>query len=86
MLVGGVRLYDGSRWIDAAAGESLYVPEGGFHAFRNEPGEPASMLILLAPGAPREDYCETLADAARREVLNDEQRQEFFHRHDNYRL
>ena len=28
------------------------------HGFRNESGEPASMLILFTPGAPREDYFE----------------------------
>jgi oxalate decarboxylase/phosphoglucose isomerase-like protein (cupin superfamily) len=66
------------------AGDFLYVPEGGIHAFRNESGEPASMLILFAPGAPREDYFETLADAARREAMDDEQRAEFFLRHDTY--
>jgi oxalate decarboxylase/phosphoglucose isomerase-like protein (cupin superfamily) len=26
------------------------VPEGGIHASRNESDEPASMLILFAPG------------------------------------
>ncbi len=84
MLSGEVRLYDGERWIGATAGDFLYVPEGGMHAFRNESGEPASMLILFAPGAPREDYFETLADAARREAMNEEQRAEFFLRHDTY--
>jgi len=84
MLSGEVRLYDGERWIGATAGDFLYVPEGGIHAFRNKSGEPASMLILFAPGAPREDYFETLADAARREAMNEEQRAEFFLRHDTY--
>ncbi len=84
MLSGEVRLYDGERWIGATAGDFLYVPEGGIHAFRNESGEPASMLILFAPGAPREDYFETLADAARQEAMNEEQRAEFFLRHDTY--
>jgi hypothetical protein len=31
------------------AGDFPYVPEGGVHAFRNESGEPASMLLLLPP-------------------------------------
>jgi mannose-6-phosphate isomerase-like protein (cupin superfamily) len=62
ILSGTVRLYTGERWIDAAAGDFLHVPEGGVHAFRNESGAPASMLILFAPGAPREAYFEGLAE------------------------
>jgi quercetin dioxygenase-like cupin family protein len=54
-----VRLYDGARWLDAVVGDFLFVPEGGVHGFRNESGEPASMLLLFTPGAPREDYFET---------------------------
>jgi oxalate decarboxylase/phosphoglucose isomerase-like protein (cupin superfamily) len=79
-----VRLYDGNRWLDATPGDFLYVPEGGIHGFRNESGEPASMLILFAPGAPREDYFETLADTARREAMNEQQRAAFFVRHDTF--
>lgn len=84
VLAGQVRLYDGERWIGATAGDFLFVPEGGIHGFRNESGEPASMLILFAPGAPREDYFETLADAARREAMDEERWAEFFLRHDTY--
>lgn len=42
------------------------------------------MLLHFAPGAPREDYFETLADATRREAMDDEARAEFFLRHDTY--
>jgi mannose-6-phosphate isomerase-like protein (cupin superfamily) len=84
VLSGTARLYDGAKWLDAVAGDFLYVPEGGVHGFRNDSGVPASMLILFAPGAPREDYFETLADAGRREAMNDEQRAEFFLRQDTY--
>lgn len=86
VLSGAVRLYDGERWVDATPGDFLFVPEGGIHAFRNESGESASMLILFAPGAPREDYFETLADAARREAMDDQERAEFFRLHDTYWL
>jgi mannose-6-phosphate isomerase-like protein (cupin superfamily) len=58
VLSGTIRLFDGSTWIDGRPGDYLYVPEGGLHGFRNESGEPASMLILFAPGAPREAYFE----------------------------
>jgi oxalate decarboxylase/phosphoglucose isomerase-like protein (cupin superfamily) len=79
-----VRLYDARRWLNATPVDFLFVPEGGIHGFRNESGEPAAMLLLFAPGAPREDYFETLADAARRDALSDEERAEFFLRHDTY--
>jgi len=81
VLSGSVRLYDGSRWIDGNPGDFLYVPEGGVHAFRNESGEPASMLILFAPGAPREDYFERVSTAAR---MSDPERAEFFLQHDTF--
>ena len=48
VLAGTVQLYDGIRWTAATAGDFLFVPEGGIHAFRNDDG-PASMLILFAP-------------------------------------
>lgn len=86
ILSGTVKLYDGKKWADATAGDFLYVPEGGIHAFQNESGEPASMLILFAPGAPREDYFETLAEAAAGRVLGDEERAEFNLRHDTFWL
>jgi mannose-6-phosphate isomerase-like protein (cupin superfamily) len=80
ILSGTVRLYDGNRWVDAGAGDFLFVPEGGIHAFRNESGEPASMLLLFAPGAPREAYFEGLVEKAQ---LSDE---DFFLRHDTFWL
>ena len=83
ILSGVVNLYDGRQWVEASTGDFLFVPEGGIHAFRNEPGEPASMLLMFAPGAPREDYFETMADAVRRDMTDDE-RAEFFLRHDTY--
>ena len=64
MLSGTVKLYDGKGWFDAHPGDFDYVPEGGLHGFRNESGEPASLLILFAPGAPREAYFEGLVEMA----------------------
>lgn len=86
ILDGTVSLYDGTKWIEATPGDFLFVPEGGIHGFRNESGAPASMLLLFAPGAPREDYFETLADAARREAMSDDEWAEFMLRHDTYWL
>jgi quercetin dioxygenase-like cupin family protein len=84
VLSGTVRLFDGSRWLDGAPGDFLHVPEGGIHGFRNESGEPAAMLLLFTPGAPREDYFETLADAARRAEMTAEDWTEFYLRHDTF--
>ena len=84
VLSGTIRLFDGKQWIDGVPGDFLFVPEGGIHAFRNESGAPASMLILFAPGAPREDYFETTAKIAGGLVLSDEEKAAFYLRHDTY--
>ena len=86
VLTGTVRLFDGDRWLDAAPGDFLHVPVGGVHGFRNESGAPASMLLLFTPGAPREEYFEVLADVARREAMDDDDRVEFYLKHDNHWL
>ena len=83
ILSGTVRIFDGTRWIDATPGDFVHVPEGGVHAFRNESGEPASMLLHFAPGAPREGYFEGLVGLA---GLGEEERAEFFLRHDTFWL
>ena len=83
ILEGVVRLFDGDRWIDARSGDFLYVPPGGIHAFKHEDDDPASMLLLFTPGAPREDYFETLAAVGRGLKMTDEEREAFFARHDN---
>jgi mannose-6-phosphate isomerase-like protein (cupin superfamily) len=83
ILSGTVRIYDGTRWIDATPGDFVHVPEGGIHAFRNESGEAASMLLHFAPGAPREGYFEGLIDLG---DASEEERAEFFIRHDTFWL
>lgn len=80
ILSGSVRIYDGNRWIDTAPGDFVHVPAGGIHGFRNESGEPATMLLHFAPGAPREAYFEGLLGVAE---LSEPERAEFFLRHDN---
>ena len=74
ILTGSVRLFDGAAWVDAEPGDFLFVPQGGIHAFRNESGAPASMLILFAPGATRERYFEELVEVAAsgRQLTGDE--------------
>ena len=82
ILTGKVKLYNGQEWRTATAGDFLYVPPGGIHAFRNVTGEPASMLLMFTPGAPREGYFEGLAAGIAE--LTEEERAEFYREHDNY--
>lgn len=85
ILGGTVRLYDGVRWVSATTGDFLHVPRGGVHAFHNDSDAAASMLILFAPGAPRERYFTELAElAASGRTLSEEERVEFLARHDQY--
>lgn len=85
ILGGTVGLFNGDQWVEAKAGDYLYVPEGGVHAFHNTSGEAASMLILFAPGAPREKYFIELAEIAESgRELSDEEWLELWARHDQY--
>lgn len=84
VLAGTIRIHDGRGWNDCTAGDFAFVPEGGVHGFRNESGADASMLILFTPGAPREDYFETLADQVRREAMTEDDWREFYLRHDTF--
>ena len=85
IVSGTVGLYDGNEWVQAGEGDFMYVPEGGVHAFRNDSGQAARMLILFAPGAPREDYFRELADnAAAGRKLTDDEWTDLFTRHDQY--
>jgi len=87
ILSGAMRLFNGERWIDTSAGDFMFVPEGGVHGFRHESGEPASMLILFSPGAPREGYFEALAEiSATGRRLSDEEWTDLYLRHDTYML
>jgi mannose-6-phosphate isomerase-like protein (cupin superfamily) len=85
ILDGVVRLFDGKTWTDAEAGDFLRVPQGGIHAFRNESGGAASMLLLFTPGAPREEYFEWLDEIGKGlRTLTEPERAEFMLRHDTY--
>lgn len=86
VLEGTVRLYDGEKWIEGKPGDFMHVAPGGVHGFRNESMEPAAMLILFTPGAPREEYFETLAQLAEGLVMSDEEKREFLIRHDNHNV
>jgi mannose-6-phosphate isomerase-like protein (cupin superfamily) len=81
VLAGTMKLYDGRDWVDGHQGDFLYVPPGGVHGFRNGADEPASILMVFAPGAPREAYFEGLGALA---DMTDDERQEWFLRHDTF--
>jgi mannose-6-phosphate isomerase-like protein (cupin superfamily) len=83
ILEGSVRIYTGEEWVDTAPGDFVHVPPGGIHAFRNESGA-AAMLILFAPGAPREGYFEGLAEFGRSGRPGPEEMAEFLRQHDQY--
>jgi len=71
--------------VEATAGDFLYVPKGGIHAFSNDADEPASMLILFAPGVARERYFTALDEMRRSGVnLTDAERTTFLASHDQY--
>ena len=82
VLEGTVRLFDGDRWVSAGPGDFLHVPRGGIHGFRG--GDHARMLLLFTPGAPREDYFETLAALGRGGHLTDDERAAFMLQHDTH--
>ena len=83
VLEGTVALFDGTGWTDAGPGDFLYVPPGGIHAFRNRSGAPASMLMLFAPGAPREEYFAELARIGESgRSLTEQKWAELYARHD----
>jgi mannose-6-phosphate isomerase-like protein (cupin superfamily) len=87
ILSGAVELYDGDVWRSTKAGDFLYVPPGGVHAFDNVSGEPASMLVLFAPGAPRELFFGELAEiVGSGRALSDAEWAEIWARHDQYQV
>ena len=87
VLDGRIALLDGTGWREGRAGDFLYVPPRGIHAFRNDSGAPVSMLILFAPAPPREAYFRELAERiASGRTYTEAERAEFMARHDQYEV
>lgn len=84
VLDGTITIFDGRLWVPCRPGDWVHVPIGGIHGFRNDSGEPASMLIHFAPGAPRESYFEGLARFAREGTPGDAELAAFYEAHDNH--
>jgi len=83
ILSGSMRIYNGKQWLDTEPGDWVHVPAGGVHGFKNESGEPASMLLHFAPGAPREGYFEGLMHLSE---MSEQERLAFYLEHDNHWL
>jgi len=87
VLSGTVAFDTGDEELEVSSGGFLYVPPGGRHGFRNTTSEPASMLILFAPGVARERYFEELAEIRREErTLSQREWADLFERHDQVNL
>jgi quercetin dioxygenase-like cupin family protein len=57
VLDGSLNVLGNDRWTTVHAGDLLYVPRSGVHAFSSAgPDTGARFLILFTPGIPREDY------------------------------
>jgi mannose-6-phosphate isomerase-like protein (cupin superfamily) len=85
VLEGTVRLYDGKGWVEATAGDFLYVPKGGIHAFKADSDAPASLLILFAPGTARERFFREMEEIrTSRRRLTAREWTELYARHDQY--
>ncbi len=84
VLSGIVQLYDGKGWVRCAPRRLRLRARRRLHGFRNESGEPVSLLILFVPGAPREAYFEGLVEIAEgRWKPSPEELQAFLEEHDN---
>jgi quercetin dioxygenase-like cupin family protein len=85
VLSGTVTLFDGRSWGPAGPGSFLHVPQHGVHGFRNDADEPASFLILFAPGTPREAFFSEFAElVASGRQLSEQELASFYQRHDQY--
>ncbi|MFJ3405085.1 cupin domain-containing protein [Promicromonospora sp. NPDC090134] len=60
---GEIDYFDGTAWRTLRPGDTAHSPRGTVHGLRKERDEPATLLMVLAPGVPREDYFAQLATA-----------------------
>jgi mannose-6-phosphate isomerase-like protein (cupin superfamily) len=87
VLDGKVCLFDGDRWTVATVGDFLFGPQGGIHAFGNSADTHSSLLILFAPGIPRERYVSELAEITKSgRQLSGRDWTEFYAPHDQFSL
>lgn len=65
---GEVAFFDGRTWRTLRPGDTAHAAAGGVHALRKERAEPATVLMILTPGVPREEYFARLATIDEREL------------------
>ncbi len=83
VLSGELTLFAGDGWRPYGPGDFALVNERGVHGFRNDGDEPASFLILFAPGIARERFFGEMAEIRRSgRQLSPEEWTAFYARHD----
>jgi len=60
VLEGTLEVFRDGRWRAVSAGESLTVPRGAVHGFRNVSGAPVRFLNVHRPALAFQDHLETL--------------------------
>lgn len=73
---GAVDYFDGQAWRTLLPGHAAHAATGAVHALQKERPEPATLLMVLSPGVPREEYFAQLAssneqDLGRRHEVHD---------------
>ena len=83
VLSGQLTLYADGAWRPYRPGDFALVHERGVHGFRNDGDEPASFLILFAPGIAREQFFAEMAELRRSgRTPTPEEMTAFYARHD----
>ena len=65
VLAGRMEFLSGRRWIDAGAGETVVVPPGTRHAFRNRSGAEATFRCEARPPSTLQAFLEDVAGLSR---------------------
>ena len=86
VLTGTVRFHDGTGWTDGHPATSCTCRRVASTGSATSRGEPASMLLHFAPGAPREPYFETLKAVGDGLRMTPEEREAFMFAHDTFWL
>ncbi|MGW4468419.1 cupin domain-containing protein [Nonomuraea sp. NPDC004354] len=65
---GEVDYFDGRAWRTLLPGDTAHAAMGDVHALRKERADPATLLMALSPGVPREEYFAQLATVTDRDL------------------
>lgn len=65
---GELDYFDGHRWRTLRPGQVVHCAAGDVHGLRKKRNEPATILMALSPGVPREEYFAQLAGADERDL------------------